>query len=186
MGVAGIIILAGIVFGLITLQNKGSSGIYDTLATCIKDKGVKFYGAFWCPHCQAQKKRFGVSAKKLSYVECSQPSGQGLTEICAEKKIEGYPTWVFPEGVTVTSAKAPTVCDVRGTAGNDAKCVDQIISQYYKTWIFEGYGNVQSMVEPTHTGDVWKFGPDSRMAHELELGMLAEQTACVLPIESAK
>lgn len=67
-------------------------------ASCLKDKGVIFYGAFWCPHCQNQKKLFGSAAGKLPYVECSTPDGQGQTQVCKDKKIDGYPTWVFPDG----------------------------------------------------------------------------------------
>jgi thiol-disulfide isomerase/thioredoxin len=33
-----------------------SPGKYDEFAKCLTDNGAKFYGAFWCPHCQAQKK----------------------------------------------------------------------------------------------------------------------------------
>lgn len=185
-GLAGILLLAGIIFGLLQLQNKSRTGVYDDFALCLKDQGVKFYGAFWCPHCQEQKKRFGNSAKKLPYIECSPASGQGLTEICKENKIEGYPTWVFPQGITITSDKEPVVCDVRGTPNQDVKCIPQLISEYYKTWIFDEYGTVQSATEPVRTGKNWKFAPNSRMAHELELPMLAEQTACVLPTQSAK
>ena len=25
---------------------------YDTFAQCLSDAGTKFYGTFWCPHCQ--------------------------------------------------------------------------------------------------------------------------------------
>lgn len=74
------------------------SGEYDTFAQCLKDSGTVFYGAFWCPHCQNQKKMFGSSAKLLPYVECSTPDGQNKTQICIDKGIEGYPTWVFPDG----------------------------------------------------------------------------------------
>lgn len=73
-------------------------GKYDTFATCLKDKGAVFYGAFWCTHCQAEKKLFGTSEKLLPYVECSTPDGQGQTQICKDKKIEGYPTWIFADG----------------------------------------------------------------------------------------
>ncbi len=73
-------------------------GKYDVLAQCIKDSGAVFYGAFWCPHCQAQKKMFGSSAKLLPYVECSPLNGQGQLPICTDQKIEGYPTWVFADG----------------------------------------------------------------------------------------
>lgn len=70
---------------------------YDSFAQCLADAGATFYGAYWCPHCQAQKALFENSSK-LPYVECSTPGGQGQTQICIEKKIEGYPTWEFADG----------------------------------------------------------------------------------------
>ena len=86
------------------IQDRGPSvpGKYDAFATCIKDEGAVFYGAFWCEHCQAQKKLFGNSEKLLPYVECSTPDGQGQTQICKDKKIEGYPTWIFKDGSILT------------------------------------------------------------------------------------
>jgi thiol-disulfide isomerase/thioredoxin len=71
---------------------------YDAFATCLKDKGATFYGAFWCPHCKAQKALFGSSVDLLPYVECSTPDGNGQTQICKDKNIEGYPTWIFADG----------------------------------------------------------------------------------------
>ncbi len=76
-------------------------GKYDTFATCLKDKGATFYGAFWCPHCIAQKKLFGSSAKLLPYVECSTPDGKGQNQICKDNKIEGYPTWKLADGTVI-------------------------------------------------------------------------------------
>jgi thiol-disulfide isomerase/thioredoxin len=73
-------------------------GKYDAFATCLKDKGAVFYGAFWCPHCQATKKLFGSSEKLLPYVECSTPDANGQTQICIDKKIVSYPTWEFKDG----------------------------------------------------------------------------------------
>ncbi|KKT91367.1 MAG: hypothetical protein UW92_C0013G0016 [Candidatus Jorgensenbacteria bacterium GW2011_GWA2_45_13] len=70
----------------------------DGFATCLTDKGVKFYGAYWCSHCQAQKALFGTAAGKLPYVECSTPDGQGENPICIQEGIKGYPTWVFTDG----------------------------------------------------------------------------------------
>lgn len=84
-------------------------GKYDGIAQCLTDKGVKFYGAFWCPHCQEQKKMFGNSAKLLPYVECSQPNGRDRTQICVDMGIEQYPTWIFPNGDKVTGEQAPEV-----------------------------------------------------------------------------
>jgi|SRR3989344_1551539 len=73
-------------------------GKYDEFAMCLKDKSAVFYGAFWCPHCQAQKKMFGSSAKLLPYVECSTADGSGQLQICKDKNISSYPTWEFADG----------------------------------------------------------------------------------------
>ena len=76
----------------------GKPGKYDELAICLKDKGVIFYGAFWCSHCQANKKLFGSSAKLLPYVECSTPDGQSQTQVCKDKGVNTYPTWEIASG----------------------------------------------------------------------------------------
>ncbi|KKR43100.1 MAG: Vitamin K epoxide reductase [Candidatus Nomurabacteria bacterium GW2011_GWF2_40_12] len=73
-------------------------GKYDAFATCLKDEGAVFYGAFWCTHCQATKKMFGASQKLLPYVECSTADGRGQVQMCADKKIMSYPTWEFADG----------------------------------------------------------------------------------------
>src|SRR4051812_21889212 len=77
---------------------KSGPGVYDSLAKCIKARGVIFYGAYWCPHCQRTKAEFGSSAQYLPYTECSTPDGQGQTQICKDKGIVSYPTWVRPDG----------------------------------------------------------------------------------------
>ncbi len=77
-------------------------GNYDDFATCINKSGAKFYGAFWCPHCEAQKALFGKSKEKLPYVECSTANGQDQTQVCKDKKIESYPTWEFIANGTTT------------------------------------------------------------------------------------
>lgn len=77
-------------------------GKYDTFAQCLTDKGVIFYGAFWCPHCQATKRMFGSSARLLPYKECSTPDGKGQLQSCADAGVQSYPTWVFPDGSRLT------------------------------------------------------------------------------------
>ena len=77
------------------IMSPGKPGKYDQFATCLKDKGVTFYGAFWCPHCQAQKARFGKSQKYLPYIECSTPDGRGQLQVCIDAGIKTYPTWQF-------------------------------------------------------------------------------------------
>ena len=53
--IAGAIVV--VVGGIFLLASR--PGQYDNLAQCLTDKGAKFYGAFWCSHCQEQKAEFG-------------------------------------------------------------------------------------------------------------------------------
>lgn len=93
--IVALVITAGI-FALVRYAK--TPGPLDEFATCLGTRGAEFYGTFWCPHCQNQKAMFGKSQKKLPYIECSTPDGQGQTNICKEKEIQGYPTWIFADG----------------------------------------------------------------------------------------
>jgi glutaredoxin len=98
----GLIIL--IVFAVLgsSLFISAQPGRLDSFAQCLKDRGAVFYGAFWCPHCAAQKALFGRSSVHLPYVECSTPDGQGQLQICVDKEITNYPTWIFADGERLT------------------------------------------------------------------------------------
>ena len=96
-----LILIALIILGIGTsFMASARPSKLDGFAQCLATKGVVFYGAFWCPHCQRAKAMFGTSAKYLPYVECSTPDGQGQTQVCKDKGIKSYPTWVFPNGET--------------------------------------------------------------------------------------
>lgn len=99
--IIAIVIVAIVGFGVYFFAQNSGPGKLDNFAMCLKDKGATFYGAFWCPHCQATKKMFGTSAKLLPYVECSTPDGQGQLQICKDKGITGYPTWKFATGTDI-------------------------------------------------------------------------------------
>src|SRR5579872_3404652 len=95
-----IAVLAVILLGAYFLNRPAvSSTKYDAFAICIKDSGATFYGAFWCPHCKAQKAMFGDSVKYLPYVECSDPDGQTQTPVSIQKGIQSYPTWVLANDI---------------------------------------------------------------------------------------
>jgi len=89
---------------------------YDALAQCIAQSSTTFYGAFWCPHCQAQKRTFGTGAQYLPYVECSTPDGRNELQSCKDAGVEHYPTWVFKDGSrlvgeqTVETLASKTAC----------------------------------------------------------------------------
>lgn len=98
--IVGIVALIIIVVGLgLLTNNKSVAGPskYDEFAQCLSAKGAKFYGAFWCPHCQAQKKAFGNAKQYLPYVECSKPD-KTQTQVCIDNGIQSYPTWIFADG----------------------------------------------------------------------------------------
>ena len=70
----------------------------DEFAKCLTEKGVKFYGAYWCGHCANQKQMFGDSMKFVNYIECEKKPGSSrgdIVDACKEAKIEAYPTWDF-------------------------------------------------------------------------------------------
>ncbi len=90
-----VLVIAGIVW-LIMAPTK--PGKLDAFASCIKDSGTTYYGAFWCPNCKNQEALFGRSAKLLPRVECSTPDGKGQLKICQDADIKGYPTWEFANG----------------------------------------------------------------------------------------
>lgn len=94
-----LVVIAGL--GFLIHKDNTTPGKLDGFAQCLKEKGAVFYGAFWCPHCQNQKKMFGRSEKLLPYVECSTPNGQGQLSVCTDKGVKSYPTWIFSDGTSL-------------------------------------------------------------------------------------
>jgi hypothetical protein len=83
-----------------------TSDNHDNFAKCLNEKGLKLYGAFWCPHCQEQKQIFGTSQKYLNYVECSTPDGKSQSEICANNNVTSYPTWELSNGTRLVGEQS--------------------------------------------------------------------------------
>lgn len=69
------------------------AGYAAGLARHLTATGVKFYGAYWCPHCIDQKEMFGKAAIELPYIECDGRSPVGKPAVCAAAKIRAFPTW---------------------------------------------------------------------------------------------
>ena len=64
------------------------------LAKYLKDNGVVKYSAYWCPNCLNQSELFGKQAyKELNVVECARDGKNSQTQLCIDKKIQGFPTW---------------------------------------------------------------------------------------------
>lgn len=99
--IVSVAVIIAVVYAVVT-ANSGP-GQYDAFAQCLTDKGVAMYGAYWCPHCQNQKKLFGKSFTKVTYIECALPGNpRGQVQQCLDAKIESYPTWEFADKTRVT------------------------------------------------------------------------------------
>lgn len=86
---------------LTACSGERTPGEFDIFAKCLTDKDIVMYGADTCPHCQEQKKRFKGSFDLITYVECRKDPAS-----CQKEKIEGYPTWVLPDGKHITGAQS--------------------------------------------------------------------------------
>lgn len=92
-----------------------SNSSLDETAKCLTENGAVMYGAYWCPHCQAQKADFGSSFQYINYTECD-PNGENANPAaCQEAGISGYPTWIingqqYPGEQTIDKLKELTGC----------------------------------------------------------------------------
>ena len=84
-------------FGLAYYLYHRNEHKHDMFARCLTDRGVKMYGAWWCPHCQDQKKLFAASFEYAPYVECGiKGATHGQSQVCKDENVKHYPTWQFP------------------------------------------------------------------------------------------
>ncbi len=90
-----------VLFMFIASKKSNNLPSLDAFAQCLSQKGATMYGAYWCPHCQAEKALFGPSFKYVNYVECTQDVNK-----CIAAKITGYPTWIYPDGKTYVGTQS--------------------------------------------------------------------------------
>jgi hypothetical protein len=95
--VAVLAALAVVVIGLAYYVDNRSQHKHDAFARCLTARGVKMYGAWWCPHCTDQKEMFGASFEYAPYTECGiKGQLQGQAQVCKDANVVHYPTWQFP------------------------------------------------------------------------------------------
>jgi hypothetical protein len=90
--IAVFLIVLVVVAGGITFFTGRPGKVSDEFAKCLTEKGAVMYGTYWCSHCKAQKREFGDSFQFVDYVECTEEA-----DLCTEKEIEGFPTWIIDE-----------------------------------------------------------------------------------------
>jgi hypothetical protein len=77
----------------------GNVSTIDGFAKCLASKGVRMYGAWWCPHCADQKDAFGFAFQYVNYVECGvEGKPRSENEQCKQAGIKNFPTWQFADG----------------------------------------------------------------------------------------
>ena len=176
-----IIIGLVVIFGALVAWYKFSPGQYDSFANCLKTKQVKFYGAFWCPHCQATKRAFGKSAELLPYVECSTPDGNGQDQTCSDAHITGYPTWEFPTPLTLAASAADTsiACKAPYTSDQPQACEGTADGSWIT--VIGGLPYVTPS-KPTQAGGNWNLPAHTRLSGEVpgvvSMQLLSQLSTC--------
>ena len=87
-----------IVFGVVILGVfllTGCSKNYTAFAQCLAENDATMYGTYRCSHCKNQKEMFGPAFFEVQYVECDANGPNGDPDLCKEKGITGYPTWII-------------------------------------------------------------------------------------------
>ena len=108
------------------------------LAKRIKDLDGTMYGAYWCSHCNNQKKILGSEAMKIvGYVECDTDGMNSRKALCLEKQIRGYPTWeldgnLFPGEKNIDELDK-LVSQVESQSGLQKAITAYENSHFYKT-----------------------------------------------------
>ena len=73
-------------------------------AKALTNAGVKYYGAFWCLHCNNQKALFEDGSDFLPYIEVSNPD-RTLNSAGTANNITSFPTWEFPDQTRLTGVQ---------------------------------------------------------------------------------
>jgi hypothetical protein len=95
MAVYGAVVL--VAFGVSYYLGYRRQHRYDGFARCLSDRGLKMYGAWWCPHCTEQKEKFGASFEYAPYIECGVKGDlRAKAQVCQDADIKHFPTWQFP------------------------------------------------------------------------------------------
>ncbi len=117
-----LVIAAGGWFVWKNISKPREASALDSFAQCLAQKKITMYGAYWCPHCQNEKRAFGSSWEYVPYVECTEE-----TQKCIDQKIQRYPTWIFPDGkrfegeMGVEKLSQESGCIINTNDGQDKK-----------------------------------------------------------------
>jgi len=176
-----VIISVVILVSFLAILNGVKPSKFDDFAKSLNDRGAKFYGTFWCTHCQSQKALFGNAKKYLPYIECSNPD-KSTKQLCLDNKIESFPTWTFEDDMLIVSDIEPVACPLakEGVVLTDM-CISSA-SKYFKVYIFDGYNFlVRSIDDPIKENNIYRFKNTYQITGEVSFEFLANQIKFELP-----
>jgi cyclophilin family peptidyl-prolyl cis-trans isomerase len=95
-------------------ESSGPANLTE-FAQQLTDEGVRFFGAFWCPHCNRQKALFGAGEDALPFIKVTEGDpavlgsvvlnavgrGEDLTLNPTGRAVNSFPTWEFQDGSRV-------------------------------------------------------------------------------------
>ena len=77
------------------------------------------YSAWWCSHCNDQKKLFGKEAvEELTIIECAKDGKDSQYELCDKKGIEGTPSWEINNKIYSGTRSLNELAELTGYKGN--------------------------------------------------------------------
>lgn len=104
-----------------TTLSTGSRGADQSaasgLAKHLTTMGAQMFGAYWCPHCQEQKRAFGDAFSDVDYVECDPGGENPRTQRCLDKDIEAFPTWIINGEQHVGAYSLEELAELSGYGG---------------------------------------------------------------------
>jgi len=95
-----LLILLGILLFISGCTNGAPTTKHDDFAKYLTSEGIAMAGTEWCPHCKDQKALFGDSFQYVDYRDCDK-----VRDWCVAQGVEGYPTWIFPDGQLYTGIR---------------------------------------------------------------------------------
>ena len=100
------------------ISETASESAQVQLARYLTHRGVQMFGAYWCPHCQHQKARFGTDAFQIiDYIECDPRGENARPQLCQDEKIEGFPTWKIDGQLYPGDRSLEELADLSGYPG---------------------------------------------------------------------
>lgn len=74
---------------------------HDEFAKYLTEQGISMAGTDRCGNCNNQKELFGDSFQYIEYHNCDSERNW-----CLDHNIQGYPTWIFPDGNQVLGTQS--------------------------------------------------------------------------------